>query len=65
MITYTTPKCMICQTTTILRLPAEKLNRWASGELIQNVFPDLNPDVRELIKTGTHPECWDSMYLDD
>jgi hypothetical protein len=28
---------------------------------IQDAFPDLSVDDRELIKTGIHPWCWDIM----
>lgn len=62
LTTYTTPPCPVCRTTTEMRLPIEKLVKWRKGHLIQNVFPTLHPDVRELIMSGTHPECWDKMF---
>lgn len=36
-------------------------DKWAAGELIQNAFPTLLPEVREFIKTGVTPEEWDAM----
>lgn len=42
-----------------------QLQLWESGELIQDVMPNLTPDEREFIKTGITPESWDSMYGDD
>lgn len=33
-----------------------------SGELIQNVFPQLDDDQREFLITGILPEEWDAMF---
>lgn len=36
---------------------------WYNGEgLIQDLFPNLEADQRELIMTGTHPECWQAIF---
>jgi hypothetical protein len=34
---------------------------------IQDALPDRDAGFRELVKTGTHPACWDRMFafLDD
>lgn len=32
------------------------------GKNIQQVFPDLSDEQRELILTGMHPECWDELF---
>lgn len=37
------------------------LRAYQSGELIQNAWPTLTPDERELIQTGICPKCWDEM----
>ena len=43
-----------------------KIEYWLqSGELIQNVMPDLDADQREFIKTGISPEEWDNMCGDE
>lgn len=37
----------------------EQLNNWrASGELIQNAFPNLTADEREFLMTGITPDSW-------
>jgi hypothetical protein len=36
--------------------------RWVDGELIQNCFPYLNADQREILKTGIDSESWDEMF---
>ena len=29
---------------------------------IQNIFPDMEPEYRELFITRICPECWDEMF---
>ena len=41
---------------------AVALANWRNRELIQNVFPNLNYQQREIIQTGIHPECWEEMF---
>jgi hypothetical protein len=54
-------------TTRTLDLPVTEaqLDAWASGELIQDAFPDLSPDDREFLKTGITAEEWEQMYRED
>lgn len=37
-------------------------NEWINGGLIQNCFPYLNADERELLMTGVDGETWDMWY---
>jgi hypothetical protein len=48
-----------------LPITEAQLDAWASGELIQNAFPDLSPDDREFLKTGITAEEWEQMYRED
>ena len=32
------------------------------GSLIQNVFPNISPTVREFLKTGCCPECQELLF---
>ena len=41
-----------------LDITYEQLKRWQDGELIQNVFPDLNVDEREFLMTGITSDEW-------
>lgn len=66
MLTHvTTPPCMVCGRTSTLRVPVEGIEAYRQGALIQNAFPMLTADEREMLMTGTHPDCWDSMFEDD
>jgi len=45
-----------------LDITQEQVNRWASGELIQNVFPHLSIDEREFLQTGIIGEEWEEYW---
>lgn len=59
---FVTKPCIVCKQTSMLSLDMDDFLRWQGGELVQNVWPDWTPDQRELLITGTHPECWDEMF---
>ena len=43
-----------------------KIEYWLqSGELIQNVMPDLNDNQREFLMSGITPREWDAMCGDE
>lgn len=37
-------------------------NEWINGGLIQQCFPYLNADEREILMTGIDSETWNSMF---
>lgn len=54
--------CIVCHKYYKMSVPAEGLRKWKSGMLVQKAFPELSSSEREQIITGTHPECWDSLF---
>jgi len=38
---------------------------WQDGELVQNAFPYLSADEREMLISGICPTCWDKMFGSD
>ena len=48
--------------TTDVEVVASGLDRWQAGELIQDAFPDIPIDIREMMVSGMHPECWETMF---
>ena len=50
--------------TMLLPVTNEQIDRWQSGELIQNVFPHLTPSEREFLISGVTPEEWDVVNED-
>lgn len=66
--TYTCPVCPLCgQRATVELTSSEKagIEDWKSGTIIQIALPDTSENLRELIKSGIHPECWDEMFGED
>jgi hypothetical protein len=45
-----------------LDITPEQLQRWNTGEKIQNVFPRLTADEREFLMTGITPEEWAETF---
>ena len=50
--------CPFCGTTDTVEVPLEQWNRWKDGAMIQEAFPELDADKRELLKTGICAFCW-------
>ena len=48
-----------------MELWREDVERYRHGAFLQDAFPDLKPEVREMIHTGYHPECWDKVMGSD
>jgi len=61
-VTVACPVCMMCGQGSMVEMPMEAYLRWASGEHIQNVLPEMSAARREQLLTGTHDECWDAMF---
>ena len=55
-------KCFHCGGSNKILVETEYLEKWYNGTLIQEAFPNLTANERELIQTGIHPECWNEMF---
>lgn len=55
-------KCRCCKKDYKLYVYPEDIERYNNGELVQDVFPYLSRDMRELLISGMCPECWDKMF---
>ena len=64
MITVNTKQCMFCGKTGTVEVPEDGFQKWRDGVLIQDAMPDVSKEVREVLITGTHPECW-KKYMTD
>jgi hypothetical protein len=58
------PPCPECEERSQILMTREQADRWDGGRgpFVQVVFWDWTADERELLLTGTHPECWDAMF---
>lgn len=60
--TYTTV-CRGCKEANSILVDADMFQRWFNREiLVQDAFPFLTIDQREILMTGIHPDCWDKMF---
>ena len=53
--------CNHCEYAENILVHGQHFTDWADGELIQNAFPYLSDDQRELIMTSTCGKCFDKM----
>lgn len=61
-VQYTTKPCPVCGETSVLTVSDYALRRWKAGGLIQNCFPDMPLNKRELMISGTHDSCWEKLF---
>ena len=54
--------CLICGKDAETEVDDEKFRKWRAGEHVQNVWPEMPADQREMLMTGTHPICWKKMW---
>jgi hypothetical protein len=57
--------CIFCGANHLIPLDEEKYRRWRSGEHVQNVWPEMSADQREILISGTCPECWEREFGED
>lgn len=55
-------QCSKCRNEFLFELDSNKLRRWQAGEKIQNLFPELVADIRELLISGICGKCFDEMW---
>lgn len=63
MTTITTPRCIVCNASSEVDLTDAEVAALPTM-LIQDALPEREADFRELVKTGTHPACWDAMFAE-
>lgn len=61
-ITVKTRACFHCHQPSEVKVLKSDYDRWHSGALIQEAFPEMPLNQRELLQTGIHPECWAKMF---
>lgn len=57
--------CMFCTGTSSVIVGADEYDRWAGGELVQNVWPEMPTWLRETLISGAHRRCWTDMFSSD
>jgi len=56
--------CLNCDKNHVVKkVPRNGYQRWLmNNEFVQNCFPEMDKDERELFISGICPKCWDEMY---
>ena len=54
--------CPECKKKQEIAVPILGLMAYQRGAHIQNAFPKMTADERELLKTGICKECWDVLF---
>lgn len=58
--------CIVCNNEAFFLMTQDQYDRWiVQRQYAQNVFPHIDKDIREWMVSGTHPECWDSLFQDE
>lgn len=60
-IEITTPVCVMCMKHSTVKVSSSGYTLWKAGMHIQNAFPNLSSDEREMLMTGIHSKCWTEM----
>jgi hypothetical protein len=61
-IVVKTKPCTVCGKYEVWSLNRQAVESWQGGEYIQNAFPDMSIEDRELLISGTHPACWTKLF---
>jgi len=54
-------ECQVTGDVFIIIVEAMAILDWKAGKLIQDAFPELTKDQREILQTGFTPAEWDAM----
>jgi len=60
-IRLTTPACMVCHETSVVELTRKEFSDLNDGEYIYLALPDRDERFHQLVLSGTHPSCWDTL----
>lgn len=56
--------CMVCGHGSVIPVSTNQYRGYCAGLSVQVVFPDWTPAEREMLISGTHPECWELLFSD-
>lgn len=58
-------RCPICHQFHDVEVYERDFYDWQNGKLAQNAFPYLSSDEREMLISGTCPDCWSKMFSEE
>jgi hypothetical protein len=60
-----TPACPHCKLSSLVSVNEDDYILWHTGAQLQDAFPYLDLETRELLKTGFHDSCWKAVFGND
>lgn len=60
-----TMPCILCGKSSQVTMNEKEVEAYKSGAPIAQAFKHWPAEMRELLMTGTHPQCWDEMFEED
>lgn len=55
-------ECRMCNSEHVITVSKEAYEKHKNGAHVQDAFPTLNANQRELLISGTCPTCWDKIF---
>lgn len=57
--------CPMCDEMSGIPVTEEQFNEYYSSNRrhIQDIFPELNPEIREMLISGCCPDCWNKYMV--
>ena len=56
-------ECPECGKVIEISMTFEQYKKWKYKEdLVQNIFPELSKEIREVLISGICPTCWEKMF---
>lgn len=66
-VRYQCRPCFVCKESAEVIMKRDDYEFWQGPEKphVQIAFPHMSAGERELLISGTHPECWEELYEGD
>ena len=58
----TTVECMFCKKTSQVEITDEEMAAIDAGTKMQYALPERSAEFRELLISGSHPDCWTNAF---
>lgn len=57
--------CRWCAYESVIYMTEIQYEKWYNQDsYVQDIFPHVSKEEREILISGTHPICWNEMFVD-
>jgi hypothetical protein len=57
--------CFCCDAVYTFVVPPEQFESWQDGAFVQDAFPNMPREWREMLISSTCPSCWNDMFKEE